>query len=431
MTHQQIQVLEKKKEERQERILGELIKVFSEDSASAVYFNTVDVQDIDTSLQTSLDGSLLGSIHDKYPNVLFFDASWDLIRSSKWYVKLVTECLGVDESEVLGRFTGRFNEMHCEKRGIVYKPEIEAGQYNPYKKILTARQSSSRRMKSLSYLGKSSNKKLSLIQNVLTTPEKISTMLFNDPNGKKKLHKIITLFIKKFEVFLQGHAKVSKDFQAGFWLNEHPWSSKKPLKDHLHGHLYYPNVLVNKKTQKIVRFRPFFSKGQIEMMKVLWKESIKQVIGDHEDLNKEIDIHHEYRSEKAQQLHLLKYCTRSWLSDLGVFFNENNENEDSLMFSKDYNHMKKQFSRFKEWGSIENRTYTFGFLSNTKKIFEAYNIYSEFEDDKNKFCPVCGYKHTHTEKINGFPKIPKLAIIMAVKSKYRIIGVFERRDTEQ
>ena len=422
MTPQQVQVLEKKTKEKHERILGEIINSVKENSAQAVYFNTVDVQQIDTSLQTSIDGKLLGSIHDKYPNILFIDAGWDLIKPSKWYIKLVTEGLNVDEDEVLGRFTGNFKNMHCEKRGNVYKPEVEAGKHNPYIKMLTARQSSSRRMKTLNYLEKASKKKIFLIQSVVTMPDSISMMLFNDPKGKEKFHKIITLFAKKFDKFLLKRAKVSNDFQSGIWLNEHSWSSLKPLNDHLHGHFYYPNVLVDKKTQKIVRFQPFFSEGQIEVIKDLWRESIRKVLGDLPDLNREINVHHDYKKEKAKKLHSLKYFTRSWLHDLGKYFAECNSSKDDERFDEYYEWMKERFKKFVDWGAVENRTYVFGFLHNTKKIFAKYGLDTEFEHDKSKFCPVCGGKHTSTETIRGFPNLSKITILMAYKSSYLKIG---------
>ncbi|GAI11082.1 unnamed protein product, partial [marine sediment metagenome] len=305
-----------------------------ETSPKGVYIYTVNIQHFTKDAQSTLFGEKPTNaemLHKNYPNILFFDSAWKLLDPSIWYTKLLTECLNISKSECEGHYTGELNYFECEKGGRVYKPIVKAGEYNPYRKMLSARASVSRSFKVLRYIEKITKNKVYLMQTVLTIPKKFSELLFDDPDGKEKYLKCINIFIKKFEFFLRPDKHKREKLQSGIWDNLHDWGSDKPFNPHEHPHLLYPNFLYSYADKKFTRFRPFYSKHQRKKIKELWRDSLVQgldlnntasIYGDHKDLiiQGELNVNHEYKKEKHEQLHLLKYARRSWLCDVGKYF---------------------------------------------------------------------------------------------------------------
>ncbi|GAI47593.1 unnamed protein product, partial [marine sediment metagenome] len=142
----------------------------------------------------------------------------------------------------------------------------------------------------------------------------------------------------------------------------------------------------------------------------------------------ELNVNHRYAKEKHEQLHLLKYARRSWLCDVGTYFMNCNDDINDVRFSLYYNWLKKQFKKFQERGCIENRTYVHGFLHDFKKILENYNLYWDYEHDRDRECDICGHRVTSSHKVNGFVDVGELALFMAHKTKYKFIGVIERKE---
>ncbi|GAI15555.1 unnamed protein product, partial [marine sediment metagenome] len=311
-------------------------------------------------------------LHKNYPDIMFFDSAWKLLDPSIWYTKLLTECLNTFRYECEGVFTGECNRFTCESGGTVYKPIVDAGKYNPYKKMLSARASVSRSFKILKYIEKITKNKIYLLQTVLTIPKIFSELLFEDPDGKIRYKECINIFLKKYELFLRPEKHKREKLQLGVWDNLHEWGSNKPFNPHEHPHLLYPNVLYSYADQKFTRFQPFFSPDQNKKIKELWRESLIEgldlhntmtIYGDYKNLiiDGELNVNHKYAKEKHEQLHLLKYARRSWLCDVGKYFMNCNEDNDHVRFALYWNWIKQQFRKFEEHGCIENRTRVHGF----------------------------------------------------------------------
>ncbi|MBA7645292.1 hypothetical protein ES703_53047 [subsurface metagenome] len=425
------------------RITEKLLNSFRspEISPEGVYIYTVNIQHFTKDVQSTLfdkKPTHAEMLHKNYPNIMFFDSAWKLLDPSIWYTKLLTECLSISKSECAGHFTGEHNKFTCEKGGTVYKPRIKAGAYNPYKKMLSARASVSRSFKVLRYIEKITKNKVYLMQTVLTLPKKFSEFLFDDPDGKEKYLNCINIFIKKFEIFLRPSKRKRKKLQLGVWDNLHDWGSNKPFNPHEHPHLLYPNFLYSSADKKFTRFQPFYSKHQRKKIKELWRESLVQglnlnntasIYGDFKDLiiQGELNVNHEYKKEKHEQLHLLKYARRSWLCDVGKYFMNCNKDNDHVRFSLYWNWIKKQFKKFVAHGCIENRTRVHGFLHNFKKVLEDHDLnYYDFRHDTERECDICGNKIINKQKVHGFKDVGELALFVAHKTKYKFVGVLQQ-----
>lgn len=424
---------------RKAGIMNDLVAQISQSSPKGVYIYTVNDQHLDLEQQSTISGETRDKgevIHEKYPNIMFLDTAWELLQPSNWYFKLLRDCLGASNEEIEGKFTGDFDCYTCSEGGKVFKPIVEAGKYNPYKKMLTARSSTSRRFKILKYLKKASKNEAYVLQTVLTVPKEYSDLFLDDDDGLDKYKKCVKVFMKKFRDYLLPEKLKNSNYEMGYWVNYHVWSSKTPFNFHMHAHLCYPNLFYDKVENKFLRFQPYFSEGRVAFIKGLWRDALIEglnltstttIYGDHKKLIMEgdLNIHHNYASKPGQQLHLLKYCTRSWLHDVGKYFMNCNEDNDDVRFTLYYNWMKKRFNIIAGKGAIQNRTYVYGFLHNTKKILINNDLYFEFKDDKKRACDICGHEIIGKTTVHGFADIGQLALFQAHKSKYKIIGKIE------
>jgi len=311
---------------RSKAITEKLLNSFKsqENSPEGVYIYTVNIQHFTKDIQSTLfdeKPTNAEMLHKNYPNIMFFDSAWKLLDPSIWYTKLLTECLNISNNECEGHFTGECNKFTCEKGGAVYKPIVEAGLYNPYKKMLSARASTSRSFKILRFIEKITHNKVYLMETVLTIPKKFSELIFEDSDGKTRYKNCINILLKKLEIFLRPDKRKREKLQLGVWDNLHEWGSNKPFNPHEHPHLLYPNFLYSKDDKKFVRFQPFYSKHQRKQIKELWRESLIEgldlhntltIYGDHKELiiDGELNVNHRYAKEKHEQLHALKYARR-------------------------------------------------------------------------------------------------------------------------
>ncbi|GAI00502.1 unnamed protein product, partial [marine sediment metagenome] len=80
-----------------------------ESSPKGVSLDTVNIQHFKNDIQSTLFGvkpTNAEILHKNYPNILFFDSAWKLLNPSKWYVRLLVDCLGIAKNECEGYFTG-------------------------------------------------------------------------------------------------------------------------------------------------------------------------------------------------------------------------------------------------------------------------------------------------------------------------------------
>lgn len=413
-----------------------------ETSPEGVYIYTVNIQKFKKDVQSTLFSQKPTNaemLHKNYPNIMFFDSAWKLLDPSTWYTKLITECLNVPKSKCEGYFTGRFTCFECEKGGRVYKPIVRAGEYNPYKKMLSARASSSRSFKILRYIEKITKNKIYLLETVLTIPKIYSEFFIDDPDGKSKFKKCVIIFLDKFERFLRPEKKKDEKLELGIWNNIHDWGSDKPFNEHEHSHLVYPNVFYSFADKKFTRFQPFYSAEQNKQIKEFWRESLIEgldlnntpsIYGDHKDLiiEGELNVHTRYAKEKHEQLHLLKYTRRSWLHDVGKYFLNCHEDNDDVRFCLYWNWLKQQFKIFQQRGNIENRTTVHGFLHDFKKILKDHDLDYDFKHDTVRECDICGNKIIRKFKVHGFKDVGELALFVAHKTKYKFIGVLKKKE---
>jgi len=296
-----------------------------------------------------------------------------------------------------------------------------------------------------------------------------------------------------------------KNMDLGIHSNFHKSSSKDPFKPHYHFHDTFPNFLYDKLKKSFVRIKPYFKNGKsvdsegvkcynenlddLKKIRLLWYESQKEILhyGEDngsvysefdiepdedvvwfqylpgydaniekpkkpkEDLNLTSNDMQEYKEKylefKTNQRarnkisHHLKYCTRSYLVDVGNYFDYYNSDNDQVRFAKFYPYLKKQFKRFIELGCVQNKTSTKGFLRKLRKITTDIDsrhktkFYEKIYCSEHKVtyrCPVTGYESAEKpRKIHGFPDIKSLNVYMAYKSGVAKISEFYFKKIEE
>lgn len=385
--------------------------------------------------QTDLNGKILPEINERGENeteMLFLDTGLKHLMPEKAYEKLCMTALNCSSDDLQGTFTGFFDAYTCERGHTVYKPILELGKRNPYKVMKTARCSASRRLKIIKYLDIASNRKSYLLHLVFTLPKKLSKKLFSLKDGKLLFHQcnkewfcVLNNFLKnKVRLETKSRLKFGKEWKIGTWSNEHLWSSEKPFDPHFHNHTCMPNYLINTKTHKIIRFRPSFSDEELKKLKSLWNKHVAEFFERDEE---ELNLYVSYRKEKHTILHTLKYCTRSHLLDISEFYFQE---ENAYISDQSFESQLRSFRNFVQKGTLENRTYTYGFIHNTKKLMTYHNVYELYRLDKSIPCERCGHDIVSKKVVKGFPKNKNLVVYQAIKSRYRKIDEISHQEFE-
>ena len=196
----------------------------------------------------------------------------------------------------------------------------------------------------------------------------------NIENELKKVRKAFREFIKRLEIEFYRGSKL------GGCYNVHIWSSEK-LTPYIHIHMHMLNVCQDENGE-FHRFRPYFSKEQLETIRTLWKECLRKS-GYSVPENIELDVYVDYVKLENRPLvfHKLKYSARSPLIDLVRYFILNDREPEIS----------------DEWAETiifyENRRNVFGFFRNLKQLIGDVR--------KRKSCPVCGSEiDEYTECLN-------------------------------
>lgn len=438
------------------------------ENAEGVYFNIVNVSTKNSQVVKRQD------IPDD-EDVMFLDMNLTLLNPSIFYTKLLNS-IGVETEKCMAKIVGFTRFQRSNKRYTIF-PIIEGGSYNPYKKYRSNRVSAFRRFDTINKLSTLTDQKVFLMNFVLTFPKEISKLLFNDPDGVDKANKCHNLFWKRFidrNLFTIDNKKrkLYKNLQMGLYSNRHDWSSSNPFEPHYHFHDHTPNFLYDKSSQSFVRIKPHFNKQQLKDLQLLWYECQKEVFHYGENLGSiysEFDIspdkvnfyfaytngykhdmqQPEYKPNVNDPLvlkkykikskeyklnlqargrisHILKYSTRTYLVDVGNYFDYHKTDNDQVRFSMYFPYMKKNFKKFVDRGCIQNKTSTKGYLRNLKNITHAidkkrntkfYEALFIRKDMVTSTCPVTAQKFDHgVKRMNVFQNISELNVYVAHKS---------------
>jgi hypothetical protein len=259
----------------------------------------------------------------------------------------------------------------CVNGKVVYVPNYS--RKNELIKKLISRRSSVSRLINRIYELSSKVGSDYMLNFTLTVP----IWLINPDNIEKELKKVkkaFREFIKRLE------SKFYYGSKLGGCYNVHIWSSDK-LTPYIHIHMHMLNVCQDKNGE-FHRFRPYFSKEQLETIRTLWKKCLRKS-GYSIAKDVELDVYIDYvkLGNRPLVFHKLKYSVRSPLIDLVRYFIVNDREPEIS----------------DEWAEIlifyENRRSVFGFFRNLKQLIG--------EVRKTRNCPVCGSEiDEYTECLN-------------------------------
>lgn len=244
-------------------------------------------------------------------------------------------------------------------------------------------------------------------------------------------------------------------------------------------------ITLPKQKTKLTRIKPYFTKQDLKRLQGVWKQTIIEELG--KDLVEKLGIESEnwniwfqyfegYRhfnfekekekikilekSEKEKRkliqlareeekkygrircelLHLLKYCTRSYLIDVSKYFSYHAEDKQvQKNIKEDFGYYKKRFKKFVDKGCIQNRTGIHGFLHSLQGIIEEaseelwWSVYKDKENKITRRCPVTGEKEQR-DSVTKRDKLDikeNLTVYLGWKSKVIRLGVLKPIITEQ
>jgi hypothetical protein len=200
-----------------------------------------------------------------------------------------------------------------------------------------------------------------------------------------------------FQLFRERLVREFYRFDLGFIANYHPWGSKS-LEPYLHVHIAYLNVCLieNGEDIEIVRFKPYYTKEELERIREIWKECLIAV-GYRIPEQTKIDLKFKYipLSDRGRVVHRLSYMSRSPIIDLVRYFilNDREPNIDD------------------EWAkyllSYENRRHVYGFFRKLSYYIEKLRAKRGKKEqngeqnghEKKRYCPICGSNVEYTEPL--------------------------------
>ena len=259
------------------------------------------------------------------------------------------------------------------------------GKYNPYKSFHDCKSSVSRTMRRIESLDLET-----VYDVVLTLPQEVSTMCFNEPTEiTEKTKKITKKFFKWLsDVVVNGKIAVN--------INTHPWGSENPLSSHLHEHnLLLGMYLDNEGKKKYILPTWFMKKNErtkryeegnlTKLLKSKWAFFVNREFNtSYESLDVRIEFIelkrlckdgklHESLEGERKLLHKLKYNRRRPISDLALFFTENKFNP------KDNNIIWNEFLM-----EYKNKPITLGYWNRMSK-----HAVKTLTTDVKTRCPFC------------------------------------------
>jgi hypothetical protein len=316
----------------------------------------------------------LKGLHEAFA-IVFFDFYAMLIRPPKGYVDLMAE-LGFNDVDAI---VEGLREVWCKNGKPDYVPKVLcAGKHNPYRKWVSTANSLSRFVRKLFKLRE---KGVDYLLNVdLTVPKETSLKLSEDPaHGVQLLRRAFKLFVSRLKRLKRLHGEL------GYFYNIHIWSTRT-LMPHFHVHSSFCNAVLN--DGKFHRFRPYFDKEELEVLRRAWADCLRAVgldVGDCVD----VKVRYCELKDEAAVVHRIKYCSRSPLIDMASFFCDKN-------FSK----INDEETRDWLLGLVYyvNRRVCGGFLRRLKQLVG--------EVEGGRACPIC---FGESRRVEGVVNVDLLA----------------------
>ena len=354
----------------------------------------LDIDNVQKSNIQAISPSLLEEVGD----YIYLDMNLAALNPPQEYIKLL-KSIGINKEDCLAEIEG-FTVRERESGNKTIYPVIQGGAYNPYKKYKSNRSSASRRLKNVDIFLKLLNanrkgKSVNMLNLNLTFPKEISDYLFNLP--PKEDDKICREVLKEYmeKVFGKG---------VGYYSNLHKWGSRDPFNPHYHFHIVFFNY--EKTLTGFKRLNAKVPKDTLNNWRKDWFDIIclkfpndfksekvniwYQYFKNYGELEKEnLEQNKKNRKARCDILHLLKYCTRSYLYDVFNYFSYNDSDKDKNYFKLNWSRYKKMFKGFCDRGCIQNRTTIHGFLHNIKFYVRKadtpqnnlyYNCYLDMEN---------------------------------------------------
>ncbi|KXB04508.1 hypothetical protein AKJ49_02040 [candidate division MSBL1 archaeon SCGC-AAA382A03] len=380
--------------------------------------------------QQSLDGDFSVGVDidagDDFPSEFAWDGRGYELNDA--YVELM-DLLDVDHDDLRCVFNGYSEYEHVDYGGVncpvdkIYKPMLDVGQYHIQRSYEHRNRSGDRALDRLSYLKEEvedQGKKMDyLIFIDLTTPEFVSKKLL-DPELRDDVLEDFREAVGEF--FRRLYDDKFSDGSGEFapMRTIHTWSSKSPLKPHLHTHTVMPNVAIQTVKQRwehpagesvpelekeaylYHRFKPMLDDKRV---KRVWRDVLRDYgFWEAEDGDGLPDVYLQYirfrgdgrvaskeaRRDNGRIHHKLSYMCRLPLEDL----NENLEEEDLVGV----------YEEWMEW--LINYTTVranLGFAHDLNRI--GYNSNKSIPVR----CPICQSKLSYNRKIvDNLPDVDHL-----------------------
>jgi hypothetical protein len=442
---------------------------------------------------------------DETGHILMLRAPLSQLTPSHWYIRLMGE-IGIKKEDCIAELYG-FTKHLRESNFYTFYPDIRGGSYNPLIKHKSNKSSASRRLKQIEILSRIVKQKVFLNNINLTFPKEISIMLLEDSEGVEKIKQCVSLFMKR--KFGKDHSYFSNihfwssdnplkphahahTLQPNFKLIKQQLSPccNKQL---IHGNkkwncpkckkrIFIRNIIHK---HKFVRTQPLInSPATLKADRILWSACMKEILnlgssngtayGDYNIDPEKVNIWVKYldsfeaddiitadkedESEQIQKkrlgrngkhrsivLHNLKYCTRSYLCDLGKYFDLHDQDKEEVEHVKNWEVNKENFKKLISKNVIKNRTYTYGYLTRLKDFVREFDTpennlwfrcYLNKDEKLTLSCPITAEKMQRINKKfddrgNDFRNIKDLNIYIAYKTKIVKLSTWKFRKEEE